>query len=219
MKDIAKIIKLDLISVRPYYTLKNLLILLGLGIFYASITKSVFFSYGVASMFIMLFSSYPFMVGEESGIDTLYATFGIKKEDVVLGRYIWGLILTLIGLVVGFILAFITTILIKEDFNLLENLLSILANFISLSIIISIQYPLYFKYGYKKAKTIISSMFISVMIIIFALSHFKDKLQGFVDFIIHNPYLSLGIVLLIWIFMYFVSIKISTNIYKKRDLV
>lgn len=219
MKDIVKIIKLDLISIRPYYTLKNLLILVSLVIFYAMTSKNTFVTYGVVSIFTILFSSYPFLVGEESGIDTLYAAFGIKREKVVLGRYIWSNLLIVMGLLAGSILAGITTIMLKEDFRVLEHLFYIIGFFIFISIFILIQYPIYFKYGYKKAKTVIYSIFLLVTILIFALSYFKDSLQGVIGFGIHNPYLIIGMVALIWLFLYAISIKLSINIYKNRDIV
>lgn len=219
MRDIGKIIKLDFVSIRPYYTFKNLIILIVLSVFYALVSKNAFVTYGVASMFTILFSSYPFLVGEESGIDILYAAFGIRPEKVVLGRYIWSSIVILIGILAGSILAGITTIILKEDFHIIEHLLYIIGIFFFSSIIILIQYPLYFKYRYKKAKTVLAIVFLIVTILIFVLGYFKDSFEQVAEFFTNNPYLILCIIVLIWICICILSIKLSINIYKKRDIV
>lgn len=219
MKDIIKIIKLDLISIRPYYTLKNLLILFGLSFLYGLLSKNGLVAYGVASIFTLLFATYPFLVGEESGIDSLYAAFGIKRKKVVLGRYIWGHLIILMSLLVGSFLAGIITIVLKKNFYALEHLYSIIGVFVFSGIIISIQYPLFFKYGYKKAKTVVSGLFTLIAVLIFALGYFRESVKGVIGFVINYPYLLVATVLLIWILVNFTSIKLSIDIYKNRDLV
>lgn len=86
--DAIKVLKIDLISVRPYFTIKNLIILVGLGALYGTFSKSPVMVLATVQMFAILFSSYPFLVGEESGIDPLYKLFGIDSKDVVRGRYL-----------------------------------------------------------------------------------------------------------------------------------
>ena len=58
--DIIKVLKLDLLSVRPYLTIKNLIILTALGTFYGVLYKNSFTVLAVGQMFAMLFSVYPF---------------------------------------------------------------------------------------------------------------------------------------------------------------
>lgn len=219
MKDINKIIKLDLISIRPYYTLKNLLILLGLSFFYGLLSKNAFVAYNFASIFTLIFTTYPFLVGEESGIDTLYVAFGIKREKVVLGRYIWSYLIILMGLLLGSVLVGINTIILKENFFVLDQLFSIIGIFIFSGIIISIQYPLFFKYGYKKAKTIIFAIFALIAIFIFALGKFREPLKGFIGGVFDYPYLIVATILLIWLLVNVISIKLSIDAYRKRDLI
>ena len=110
MKDIIKIIKLDTISIYPYLTIKNLLIIIILSIFYSFSAKSTTVIFGITQVFAVLFSSYPFLVGNESGIDSLYGILGIKRENVVYGRYIWSMLINIFGIVLGIIFGSIISI-------------------------------------------------------------------------------------------------------------
>ena len=55
----------------------------------------------VAEIVALLFAGYPFMVGENAGIDPLYRLFGIPNRDVVKGRYVVAMLLTGTMLVIG----------------------------------------------------------------------------------------------------------------------
>ena len=95
MKDIKKIIKLDYISIVPYFTFKNLIIMIFLYCFYFVVSKNPAIAISMPLIFAIIYSSYPFLVGDEAGLDGLYKIFGIKNRDVVIGRYIFAIILFL----------------------------------------------------------------------------------------------------------------------------
>ena len=80
--NIKKQIKLDIISMKPYYTLKNLIILLGISLFYSYINKSPLVMLSMTLTFAVMFSSNPFLLGENSGIDALYKIFSIDSKTV-----------------------------------------------------------------------------------------------------------------------------------------
>ena len=145
-----KVFKLDLLSIKPYLTIKNLIILIGLGTLYGVLSKNPPYVLATVQMFAILFSGYPFMVGEESGIDPLYKLFSISSKDVVKGRYLLATVSVIIMLVVGVVIA----MLIGLAYPMQDLFYSLLLaapciGLISL-IIIFIEYPIYFKYGYKR---------------------------------------------------------------------
>jgi hypothetical protein len=46
--------------------------------------------------------TYPFAVGEKNGIDSLYIFLGINRETVVIGRYLYALVIDLAFCLLGF---------------------------------------------------------------------------------------------------------------------
>ncbi len=108
MNKILKMTKLDILSIRPYLTMKNFIIFFALGVFYSIISKNPYITVAMFSIGALLYSTYPFLVGDEAGIDSLYKIFGFSA-DVVKGRFLTGafiiVALTLIGVLFSVIAA------------------------------------------------------------------------------------------------------------------
>lgn len=220
MKDIRKIIKLDYLSIRPYFTIKNLVIFVGLAFFYSYLAKSPTATFTMPILFALMFSTYPFLVGDEAGIDSLYRVFGIEANHVVYGRYVFGFLLSSFCVVLGMGLFIASALLFKYsiEFHGIEN--NIFVSYFIINLVVAIQYPLYFKYGYTKAKGLAIIPFMLFAILGFVLSQFKNQLFAMFLAMTKNEFsqflffLSLLIVLLL---VFFLSITLSTKIYRKRD--
>ena len=214
--NIRKQIKLDLISIKPYLTIKNLFIFLGIAIFYMFITKSPNILLSISMFFAMVFSAYPFLVGDNSGIDGIYRLFSIDSKDVVLARYILAFIIYVFSSILGITYYLIASKIKSYPINM-EILITFGVNFLVFAIIISLQYPIYFKYGYTKAKTwIFLPIFILGIlggVVGFLVKDFKDL----INFTYQHKYLISGILLILIAVIIIISIILSIKFYKKRD--
>ena len=212
-----KVFKLDLLSVKPYLTIKNLIILIGLGTLYGVLSKNPAFVLATVQMFAILFSGYPFMVGEESGIDPLYKLFSISSKDVVKGRYLLATVSVVIMLVAGVVMAMLVGIAYPVE-DLFHSLLlaAPCIGLISL-IIIFIEYPIYFKYGYKKGKTLTAVPMLLLAIGAVCSTYFNESLQSILQFLVMNPFVAMGIICIIFFVIVVVSLKLSNRLYTKRD--
>ena len=217
MKDINKIIKIDMLSIYPYLTLKNFIIILVMGLFYPLISKNKYTIYGLTQLFGILYSSYPFLVGDESGIDALYGAFAIERKKVVYGRYIWSNLVIIICLIISITFSVLVSILIKEAIEVDELIYIIPIMFIISNLIIAGQYPFYFKYGYAKSKIIMTSMYFIMAVLTFIMVYFKDILIKNMGFLFNNIYLLIFSSLLFFIILYISSIIASVKAYKNRE--
>ncbi len=210
----AKVVKLDVLTVRPYFTLKNLLIFLGLGFFYALICKNGFMMLVVAEICALLYSGYPFMVGENSGIDPLYRLFGISAKDVVKGRYAVAILFTGTMLVIGTALYWLTALIYPLE-NLDHSLLLIgLPMFFIVSLIVFLEYPFYFKLGYFKGKNLASiPYYIICVVVLFG----TDYLQEITAFLSAHAYWIVLSLLGLWLAVLFFSYRLSLRFYLRRD--
>lgn len=218
MKNIKKVLKLDLLAIYPYLTVKNLFLLIGLSITYALMSKQPIIVVSMTQLFTLLFSAYPFMVGEEAGIDPLYRIFNIHPKDVVKGRYLVAILFVGLMLVVGIALTFILS-----WFNTIEELLSTLGvivplTFLVTTFIIFMQYPIYFKYGYSKGKIVANTPFFMIGIVAFFSKFFEDIMKDLVHFFILNKELGLGLVVAIWLLSLLASYQLSSRFYAEREL-
>lgn len=217
MENTKKIIKIDLISIYPYLTIKNLLLILLITGIYFFISNNSFILFLIPLLSSMMFSSYPFLVGEDSGIDALYSIYSIDRRDVVRGRYIFPIILFIACTIIGIILLSIGAIFkgIKVFDGMLEFYISYIFFYL---FVISFQYPFYFKYGYKKAKSFAILPFLVMGILVFASSYNKDLFINLLKFASENILFTLIGAFLFLFLIVFISIKLSIKFYKRRDL-
>ena len=214
--DIRKLIKLDFISIKPYFTLKNLLIMTVLAFVYTKLMNSPSMIISITMIFAMLFSSYPFLIGENSGIDGLYRLFGINPKDVVIGRFTLAGLIYIATSIIGIIYYMLLTLVSDLVFTK-EIFLFILTNFLVYGLITSIQYPIFFKYGYTKAKTF-AFLPIFIIGILGMLGGFLiEDLDSVFNFIDSHIELFLGISIIVVIIVILLSIILSIKFYKRRD--
>ena len=212
-----KVFKLDLLSIKPYLTIKNLIILIGLGTLYGVLSKNPSFVLTTVQMFAILFSGYPFMVGEESGIDPLYKLFSISSKDVIKGRYLLAIVSVIIMLVVGIVMAMLIGIAYPmEDLFYSLLLAAPCIGLISL-IIIFIEYPIYFKYGYKKGKTLTAVPMLLLAIGAVCSTYFHESLKSIVQFLVMNPFMAMIVICIIFFIIVVFSLKLSNKLYARRD--
>lgn len=214
--NIKKQIKLDIISMKPYYTLKNLIILSGISLFYSFINESPVVMLSMTLTFAVIFSSNPFLLGENSGIDALYKIFSIDSKKVVIGRYILAGLIFIVASLLGFSIYTIVS-LIKNIPIGLDILMYLGMNFVLFGIIISFQYPIFFKSGYTKAKTFWFLPILIIGILGMLVGYFIKDFRPILNFVLENQrMLIIGICILLVLFLT-ISIKLSINFYKKRD--
>lgn len=216
MKDIKKIVNLDYISIKPYFTLKNLIIMIFLYLVYFFITSNPLTANSAILIFSIVYSSYPFLIGEEAGIDSLYRIFGIRSEKVVIGRYVFALVLFIFALLISIVFSTIFSFFV-ETADIREFLATSLAYLLVYLIFISLKYPLYFKFGYKKAKSISALTFVLIGLLSFLVMALKDSLNDLFLFMENNLFITILIAFVIVFFIVFISIKISQKFYKNRD--
>ncbi|MDU5806689.1 MAG: ABC-2 transporter permease [Peptoniphilus harei] len=216
MKDIKKIVNLDYISIKPYFTLKNLIIMIFLYLVYFFVTSNPLTANSAILIFSIVYSSYPFLIGEEAGIDSLYRIFGIKSEKVVLGRYVFALVLFIFALLISMVFSIIFSFFV-ETADIREFLATSLAYLLVYLVFISFKYPLYFKFGYKKSKSISALTFAFIGLLSFLVMALKDSLNELFIFMENNIFMTLLISLLLVLLIVFISISLSQKFYKNRD--
>lgn len=222
MNKTLSFVRLDFNLIKPYATGILCLLVLGIAMGFGFKSTSTLASYFMMSL--MLIMSYPFAVGDKNGLDTLYGTLSLSKKNIVTGRYLFVLMLEIICVVLAFFCSWILSIVISTEFILANELftLSLLSGVFSL--IVSIQYPIYFKYGYNKAKILALIPLFIVFITIIQLPTLAKLFNW--DFTwdtlltntMGNPFLMYVAPVVAGLVILFLSCLISSHIYAKRDI-
>ena len=216
-------VKLDFITVKPFFDVRNLLMLLIAPVVLSINNTSGSIIIGIIMAAALLYSSYPFAVGEKNGIDQLYFTLPMNKRNVVLGRYGFVVALDVIGGIAACVLLFVLQTITQQTFNLQETLLTTLVLFAVYTFFQAIQLPLYFKLGYAKAKFLayvpfaLFPLFIIVIGSVFSEVDWTGMVENILLRMSDNQFLTAAICVIIWTAIMFISYSVSFYCYKKRE--
>lgn len=223
MNKALSFIRLDFITVKPYFTFKNLFIFSGVALIMLISSGASASAIAMLMVYAALYVSYPFAVGEQNGIDALYTTLSIKRSTVVLGRYLFALIIDVCAGVLSYAFSFAALTIMQKDFNALESLVITLVMLLLYSVVQAVQLPIYFKLGYAKAKLLAYLPFIGLALVTLVITNFLKNsfsLQQITDFFgwfAANPLMSALIATVIWIGIMIISVQVSLSYYSKRD--
>lgn len=176
-----------------------------------------FFTLIFLPILIQLYSNNTFMLEEKYRAVRFFASLPVRRRDIVLSRYLGVIVLVAFHLVLAYScnLAFKLSGMLK--FQLPPGYFALI--FIIVSLLTSLSFPFYFKFGAAKAMTGLSiglmGAFYAVMFAVGKNPELAVKIRNisFADSFITSLLLT-GIAILLFV----VSIKISTSIYTKRDL-
>ena len=223
MNKAISFVRLDFITIKPYLTAKNLLLFVGVALIMLIVNNSPAGAIGLLMSCAALYASYPFAVGEKSNIDVLYTTLSIKRETVVLGRYLFAMIIDILAGFFTFIFSFAVQIVRSRSFDTIEALATVSVLFMVFSIIQAAQLPVYFKLGYTKAKFIAYIPFVVLPLAILAGSNFlfdylsSERLKGMYEWLAQNTLWAALTGVMLWLVFVAVSYLMSLSFYKKRE--
>lgn len=151
MKESISLIRLDFLTMKPYYKQ----ILCGYGIVGIAIIPN--FPVLISIMCFILgamFLNYPFMLSEKNDMDKLYKILPVRKNDIINAKY---LSLVFYGLLIGLFLIpvnFIVHRYLIPDIAINYLFVILLVGLCIYLIVGSIQIPCYLKYGFAKARMV-----------------------------------------------------------------
>lgn len=222
MNNAVAFLKLDLLTVKPYMTWKNLLILIGLAIFFLFNGKNVLMMSIMFMMYGILFVSFPFSVGEQNGIDALYTALGIDRSSVVRGRYLFALFVNVSCAMIGLGFAMFMNGRVVQSMPMEMVFLVVALSFLAYSLIESIQFPIYFAMGHNKAKIVAMVPFFAIPFgagaMVKLLEYFKIDISPILEASAKNAYLTIAVLVATALVILGISYKIAEALYRKRDL-
>ncbi len=222
MKKTLLFVGMELRSLKPYRVSILILLVLAMGMGFFSRSSNVLSSY--LMMVPILLMSYPFAISEKNRLDTLYSTLSINRKTVVRGHYSFALMAEAVFIVLAILFSWIMSLFIGTKFDIVETLfpISLLSGVFSL--IVAIQFPIYFKYDYSKAKIL---AFIPLFIAFLGIIQFPllTKLLGIKFSWSDTSFLASDIPVYLFVAPFIVGLVLlwlscmfSCRLYAKRDI-
>jgi hypothetical protein len=223
MANTLDFVRLDFRTVKPYATIKNLVIFLMIAGVFIFFTDSGSATIGILMAAGSMYVSYPFAVGEQNGIDTLYATLPITRGRVVSGRYVFAICADLLAGAFAFAVLYVFSVLRAMPFDALQALAVLGASLLLFSLIQAVQLPIYFRYGYAKAKMLAYLPYLGAPLLVLASTEllkneaWRQPALELWSQVTSNVALSVALVAAIWLVLISLSCQISKSVYSRRD--
>lgn len=219
MNHISNFIRLDFHCIKQYLTIKQLGLYAVVILFLSYTLDNLFFVLGMIMMYGLFYTGYPFAIGDKMQTDILYASLPLKKKQIVLGRYLFALCVNLITAGISFLISALVATAFQKEFDLQSAILTILICLFAYTIIEAIQFPIYFKLGYTKAKiiTLFPILLLPLLVVLMASWMKEDVLMSVILWMQGNLVLLVFAMLILWCCVFLLSAYLSYRIYQKRD--
>ena len=221
MNKTLSFVKLDFLALKPYR--RSLFYLIGLGLVLGVAFQSISTLSSMFMVGLLLVMTYPFAIAEKNSTDKLYATLSLKRKNVVIGRYVFVMLAVLAGMLIVLCESMLLSAFFRLDMAVNELLFTLCVLGFIISATVSIQYPLFFKLGYTKAKVFTYLPLILVAVLIGIMPMLSKSLPDFdwntfFTTLSHEPLLMYGAPIVVSLALLAISCVISCGLYEKRDL-
>jgi len=163
MNTILHFVKLD------YYAIKPFSISIFLAALVAGIIGIVSSQPAMAIMVLLTFSAFfmsiCFAICEKSNLNKLYGILPIKRYQIVIGRYLFSLLLAVVSSAVAAILTLLVSLFFGIGVTAIAYSQFLSGSFFIFCLFIAIQFPFYFKFDYTKVAAVAVLPFVLVFAI------------------------------------------------------
>ena len=169
-----------------------------------------------ATLMAMKLTSLPFEVDTNEKLDKFYGSLPVSKIDLISSRYGLMIIIGFIGIILSVFLRLILVLIFKK---IVSSPSEIIISIILGVILISLQLPLYYKYGTIKVRlfSIIPVIFYVLGASLYIYTDISNNLIEIIDYLKNNIWATIISFLLVSVLVGYISFTISKNIVKKKE--
>jgi hypothetical protein len=150
MSEIRAVVHLDLLTVHSY--LNQLLVLLAVGVVVTATMQNPALALLVVAVFASVAGSYPFAIGDKVDLATLHGTLPVRRDAVVLGRYVFAIITFVVVMALAMVVVVVVTAARSLPFEPGFVAFVLVVGLVVFAVAVGIQFPLYFTMGYTRAR-------------------------------------------------------------------
>lgn len=221
MKERSKFLKLDRLTTKHFMKPSYLLVVFFVFAWGLWFLKSGTMPVAISVLILWVITTEAFYYDELGTLDELYTLLGIRRSDVVKGRYINLFSITLSLWVIALVLQIPVGYFLEKELALAESMLILTFEFMMAIVALNLQLPIFFKNGYAKGRVrlLLIQSFFMVSIFIFGGILVQDTmgLNALVELFGRSLIVvSIGVVVFVCLMTY-ASYRISRNLYEKRE--
>ena len=173
-----------------------------------------------ATLMAMKLTSLPFEVDTNENLDKFYGSLPVSTNDLISSRYGLMIIIGLIGIILSVFLRLILVLIIKKTISSpSEIIIAIILGMVFYVILISIQLPLYYRYGTIKVRlfSIIPVIFYVLGVSLYIYTDILNNLMEIIGYLKNNIWVSTILILIVTLLVAYISFAISKNVVKQKE--
>lgn len=216
MSNILKSVKLDGAVIKPYF--KTLCFRLLLPIAFVAINRSLLTGISFVMSYIAMTTGYTFTITEKNSMDRLYGILPVRKSELVIGRYIFVLIIGVLSMFISLIAQMLILNAMGEVVGMFDIITAAVTGMFLYALYTVFQIPGYYKFGYIKGRVFMYIPAVGLLVTMLFLT--KTSLTETLNLSTLDcpPVLLAMITFLLVIVMYAVSILFSIRIMKNKEI-
>lgn len=216
MNNIWKSAKLDFSLVKPY--VKTICFTMVLPIVFTAVNRSLLTGISFAMCFIAMTTGYTFSVTEKNSMERLYGILPIRKSDMVIGRYIFIIIMGFTALIFSLAAHPIILTILGETISAFDFINAAAIGIFLFALYTVFQLPGYYKLGSIKGRVFMYIPVAGFLITLLLITKIPVGESKLLFTVIHSPVLLMLLVIIFVITMYAVSILASIRILKNKEM-
>ena len=216
MSNIWKSAKLDFSLVKPY--VKTICFTMVLPVVFAAINRSLLTGISFAMCFIAMTTGYTFSITEKNSMERLYGILPIRKSDMVIGRYIFIIIMGLTALIFSLIAHPVILTILGESISIFDYISAAVIGIFLFALYTVFQLPGYYKLGSIKGRVFMYIPVAGFLITLLLITKSPVGESKLLFTIFNSPVLLMLLTIIFVIVMYIVSILVSIKILKNKEM-
>lgn len=216
MSNIWKSAKLDFSLVKPY--VKTICFTMVLPVVFAAVNCSLLTGISFAMCFIAMTTGYPFSITEKNSMERLYGILPIPKSDLVIGRYVFTIIMGLTALVFSLIAHPVILTILGETIRTIDIISAAATGIFLFALYTVFQLPGYYKLGSIRGRIFMYIPVAGFLITLFLITKIPADEGMLIYNVINSPVLLMLMAVIFVVAMYVISILVSVNILKNKEM-
>ena len=216
MSNIWKSAKLDFSLVKPY--VKTICFTMVLPVVFAAINRSLLTGISFAMCFIAMTTGYTFSITEKNSMERLYGILPIRKSDMVIGRYIFIIIMGLTALIFSLVSHPIILTILGETISIFDYISAAVIGIFLFALYTVFQLPGYYRFGSIKGSVFMYIPVAGFLITLLLITKSPVGESKLLFTVINSPILLMLLAVIFVIAMYVVSISVSIKILKNKEM-
>lgn len=189
-----------------------------LPVVFAAVNRSLLTGISFAMCFIAMTTGYTFSVTEKNSMERLYGILPIRKSDMVIGRYLFIMIMGFTALIFSLAAHPVILTILGESISVFEHISAAVIGIFLFALYTVFQLPGYYKLGSIKGRVFMYIPVAGFLITLLFLTKVPVGESRLLFTMIHSPVLLMHSTVILVIAMYAVSIRVSIQILKNKEV-